>query len=166
MKRNDYELREVYSFETIEDFWHMYNNLYSVSEIISNTDYLLFKKGIRPEWEDPENKLGGKWVVTMPIEDDLEEDCENAWLQLILHLISGQFPREQRAVINGIVFSIRDKHYRISVWTSVSKETALLQQIGLKLRDITQIDTQYRFGFQEHQKAIKHDLDNQNFLEV
>ena len=95
MRRNDYDLREVYSFETvsvlslsivdsffhiqIEDFWHMYNNLYSVSEIISNTDYLLFKKGIRPEWEDPENKHGGKWVVTMPIEDDLEEDCENAW---------------------------------------------------------------------------------------
>ena len=94
MKRNDYDLREVYSFETIEDFWHMYNNLYSVSEIISNTDYLLFKKGIRPEWEDPENKMGGKWVVTMPIEDDLEEDCENAWLQLILHLISGQFTKE------------------------------------------------------------------------
>lgn len=100
----------------------MYNNLYSVSEIISNTDYLLFKKGIRPEWEDPENKNGGKWVITMPIEDDLEEDSENAWLQLILHLISGQLPKEQRDVINGIVFSIRDKHMRLSIWISVSKE--------------------------------------------
>lgn len=122
LRRNDYDLREVYSFETIEDFWHMYNNLYSVSEIISNTDYLLFKKGIRPEWEDPENKNGGKWVITMPIEDDLEEDSENAWLQLILHLISGQLPKEQRDVINGIVFSIRDKHMRLSIWISVSKE--------------------------------------------
>ena len=150
MKRNDYDLREVYSFETIEDFWHMYNNLYSVSEIISNTDYLLFKKGIRPEWEDPENKLGGKWVVTMPIEDDLEEDSERAWLNLILHLIAGQFPRDQLAVINGLVFSIRDKHMRISIWTSVSKETALLQAIGHRLREISQIDPQYRFGFQEH----------------
>ena len=81
-------------FRQIEDFWHMYNNLYSVSEIISNTDYLLFKKGIRPEWEDPENKHGGKWVITMPIEDDIEEEVEHAWLQLILHLISGQFPKE------------------------------------------------------------------------
>jgi translation initiation factor 4E len=144
----------------------MYNNMYSVSEIISNTDYLLFKKGIRPEWEDPENKHGGKWVITMPIEDDLEEDCERAWLQLILHVISGQFTKEQRAVINGIVFSIRDKHFRLSVWVSVSKEIALLQGIGYRLREITQLDPQYRFGFQEHQKAIKHDLDNQNFLEV
>ena len=68
----------------------MYNNIYGVSEVISNTDYLLFKKGVRPEWEDPANKLGGKWVVTMSIEDDMEEDCEKAWLNLILHLISGQ----------------------------------------------------------------------------
>ena len=166
MRRNDYDLREVYSFETIEDFWHMYNNLYSVSEIISNTDYLLFKKGIRPEWEDPQNKHGGKWVVTMPIEDDLEEDCENAWCQLILHLISGQFEKAQHEVINGVVFSIRDKHFRISIWCSVSKEIALLQEIGYRLRQITQLDYQYRFGFQEHQKAIKHDLDNENFLEV
>jgi len=112
----------------------MYNNLYSVSEIISNTDYLLFKKGIRPEWEDPENKNGGKWVITMPIEDDLEEDCERAWLQLILHLISGQLPKEQRDVINGIVFSIRYKHMRLSIWISVSKEINLLQAIGVKLR--------------------------------
>ena len=118
----------------------MYNNLYSVSEIISNTDYLLFKKGIRPEWEDPMNKTGGKWVITLPIQDDLEEDCEKAWLQLILHLISGQFPKEQRDVINGVVFSIRDKHFRISIWCSVAKETALLQQIGYSLRTITELD--------------------------
>lgn len=144
----------------------MYNNLYPVSMIISNTDYLLFKKGIRPEWEDPANKNGGKWVVTMPIEDDLEEDCEAAWLNLMLHLISGQFPREQRDVINGIIFSIRDKHLRISCWCSVSKEIALLQAIGYKLREISKLESHYKFGFQEHQKAIKHDLDNQNFLEV
>ena len=109
VRKNEYELREVYSFETvrqtftlindcvqIEDFWRMYNNIYGVTEVISNTDYLLFKKGVRPEWEDPANKLGGKWVVTLPIADDKEEDCEKAWLNLILHLISGQFTKEQR----------------------------------------------------------------------
>ena len=62
----------------------------------------------------------------MPIEDDLEEDCENAWCQLILHLISGQFEKAQHEVINGVVFSIRDKHFRLSIWCSVSKEIALL----------------------------------------
>ena len=64
---NEYVLHEVFSFGTvryydvklwlkIEDFWKMYNNTYQVSDLIANTDYLMFKKGIRPEWEDPHNK--------------------------------------------------------------------------------------------------------------
>lgn len=125
----------------------MYNNVYCVSEVISNTDYLLFKKGIRPEWEDPANKLGGKWVVTMSIEDDMEEDCEKAWLNLILHLISGQMSKEMRQVINGIVFSIRDKHLRLAVWCSVSKDNNLLMEIGKRLKTICQLEDNYKFGF-------------------
>tara|TARA_B110000305_G_C18913044_1_gene391575 strand:- start:120 stop:284 length:165 start_codon:yes stop_codon:yes gene_type:complete len=53
----------------------MFQNIYSVEEIMPNTDYMLFKKGIRPEWEDPNNRAGGKWVVTLPIEEDMEEEC-------------------------------------------------------------------------------------------
>ena len=144
----------------------MFNNVYGVSQVISNTDYLLFKKGVRPEWEDPANKLGGKWVVTLPIADDLEEDCEKAWLNLILHLISGQFTKSQRQVINGIVFSMRDRHLRISVWCSISKDKELLRSIGVKIKQISDFDPKYKFGYQEHQKALKHDLDNQMFLEI
>ena len=54
----------------------MYNNIYKVEEIMPNTDYMMFKKGIRPEWEDPSNRDGGKWVVTLPIEEDMEEECD------------------------------------------------------------------------------------------
>jgi len=138
----------------------MYNNIYTVNQVISNTDYLLFKKGIRPEWEDPANKLGGKWVVTIPTADDMEEDCDKAWLQLILHLIGGQLTRELRTVINGVVFSVRDKHLRISIWCSVSKDVKLLRTLGMKIKEICSMDKKYKFGFQEHQKALKHDLDN------
>ena len=112
----------------------MYNNTYGVSQVISNTDYLLFKKGVRPEWEDPANKQGGKWVVTLPIADDMEEDCDDAWLQLILNLLAGQFPKEQRDVINGIVFSVRDKHLRISIWTACLKTRRCSARLESKSR--------------------------------
>ena len=82
-KKGDYQayvLHEVFTFGTVEDFWRMYNNTYTISELLSSTDYLIFKKGIRPEWEDPANRDGGKWVVTVKIEDDMEEEVDNAWL--------------------------------------------------------------------------------------
>ena len=72
VRHYEYVLHEVFTFNTLEDFWRMYNNTYQTSEVISNTDYLMFKKHIKPEWEDPANKAGGKWVITLPIEDDFE----------------------------------------------------------------------------------------------
>ena len=80
VRYNEYVLHEVFTFGSVEEFWQMYNNSYSIADMISNTDYLIFKKGIRPEWEDPANKEGGKWVVTLPIEDDIQEECDRAWL--------------------------------------------------------------------------------------
>ena len=114
----------------------MYNNTYMISEIIPNTDYLLFKKGIRPEWEDPHNNQGGKWVVTLPIEEDMEEECDYAWLHLLMNLVGGHFEEEINEIINGIIFSIRDKHYRISLWCKDNNNIPKLRRIGLKLKDV------------------------------
>ena len=142
----------------------MYNNTYSISEVISNTDYLIFKKGIRPEWEDPANKEGGKWVVTLPIEDDMEEEVDKAWLQLLLHVIGGVFEKKERDIVNGMIFSIRDKHLRISLWCNSSTENESLLTIGKKFKQLSNLDEKYKFGYQIHRKALKHDLDNQNYL--
>ena len=142
----------------------MYNNTYTISEVISNTDYLIFKKGVRPEWEDPANKNGGKWVVTLPIEDDMEEECDRAWLQILLYVIGGLFSKEERDTINGMIFSIRDKHLRISLWCNNSTDKELLTKVGKKMKELSNFDSKYSFGYQIHQKALKHDLDNQNFI--
>ena len=146
----------------------MFQNTFSVREVISNTDFLIFKKGIRPEWEDPANKNGGKWVVTMPIEDAMEEECEKAWLNLLLTLIGGLFEYDHRKVINGVVFSIRDKHLRLSLWLSVGDDESipLIRKIGLKMKEICRLDGKLKYGYQVHQKALKHDLDNQNLIVV
>ena len=142
----------------------MYNNTYSISEVISNTDYLIFKKGIRPEWEDPANKQGGKWVVTLPIEDDMEEEVDKAWLQLLLHVTGGVFEKKERDIVNGMIFSIRDKHLRISLWCNSSTENESLLIIGKKFKQLSNLDEKYKFGFQIHEKALSHKLDNQNYL--
>ena len=125
----------------------MYNNTYSINEVISNTDYLIFKKGIRPEWEDPANKDGGKWVVTLPIEDDMVEECDRAWLQILLYVIGGLFSKEERDTINGMIFSIRDKHLRISLWCNNSTNKELITKIGKQMMQLANFDSKYSFGY-------------------
>mmetsp|Transcript_43342 Transcript_43342/g.31645 ORF Transcript_43342/g.31645 Transcript_43342/m.31645 type:complete len:151 (+) Transcript_43342:176-628(+) len=143
---NEYVLHEVFTFGTVEDFWRMYNNTYPISDLIANTDYLLFKKGIRPEWEDPHNKQGGKWVVTLPIEEDMEEECSNSWMKLMVHMIGGLFNEEVNELINGAIFSIRDKHQRISLWCKDNNNIPKLRRIGNKLKEICEF-TKFKFGY-------------------
>lgn len=65
----DEQLTEVLSFDTVEAFWgyvlkfeiscmvlipqySLYNHIVPPSHIAANSNYYLFKKGIRPAWED------------------------------------------------------------------------------------------------------------------
>jgi translation initiation factor 4E len=144
----------------------MYNNVYSVSEIIPNTDYLMFRKGIRPEWEDPRNKKGGKWVVTLPIEEDMEEEADQAWGELCMHMIGGLFPEDCYDLINGAIFSVREKHWRITLWCNDNNNIPKLRRIGNKFKELCAFPSKFLFVYQVHEKAIKHNLDNEAFLKL
>lgn len=165
-RQNEYILHEVYSFNTIEDFWSMYNNKYSVEELMPNTDYMLFKKGIRPEWEDPQNRDGGKWVVTLPIEEDMEKEVSEAWVMSLVSLVSGQLDPKDNEIICGIVLSVREKHLRLSLWCSDSKAEQQLKLVGRKFKTWCGFSEKFKFGFQLHEKALKHDLDNATFVDI
>ena len=40
-------MNEIASFDTVEDFWSLYNHIKSASEIGIGSDYNLFKQGIK-----------------------------------------------------------------------------------------------------------------------
>ncbi|RUS31191.1 translation initiation factor eIF 4e-like domain-containing protein [Jimgerdemannia flammicorona] len=75
-------LKELVTFDCVEDFWGVYNNIVKVSELQLNSNYHLFKRGIRPEWEDPANEKGGKWVIQFP-RTKTGEDINNLWLYTV-----------------------------------------------------------------------------------
>ena len=134
--------------------------------IVANTDYLLFKEGIKPEWEDPKNGDGGKWVITLPRDLKMEEECEYAWMHIIYMMIGANIEKELYDIINGIIFSIRDKHHRISLWLSDNSEPTLLKRIGDKVREVSNFDKKHALEYQVHKKAIQHNLDNEAFLKA
>ena len=60
------------------------------------------------------------------------------------------FGKKERDMINGMIFSIRDKHLRISLWCDSSTDKETLTIIGEKFREISQLDKRYQFGYQIH----------------
>ncbi|KAF8468147.1 translation initiation factor eIF 4e-like domain-containing protein [Kalaharituber pfeilii] len=114
-KFQDYEksTQKIASFSTIEEFWTIYTHLRRPSSLPHVSDYHFFKKGIRPVWEDQENKNGGKWIIRLK-----KGVSTRYWEDLLLAIVGDQFS-EAGEDLCGAVLSIRSNEDVLSVWTKV-----------------------------------------------
>lgn len=129
----------------------------------SNTDFYFFKDYIKPQWEHPKNKKGGRWIYDIGWEYDkhreISSHTENIWLNLvrfiykILSIIGNHF-KECEYFITGVVLSIRHYNNKISIWTTnCDKETILT--IGKCFKENCKLDTNEKIHYQMHQTNPK-----------
>jgi len=114
-KYSDYEKSTIplASFSSVEAFWTVYAHLKRPSALPSVSDYHIFKKGIRPVWEDEENKRGGKWIVRLK-----KGVSDRYWEDLLLAIVGDQFAEAGEEVC-GAVLSVRSGEDVLSVWTRI-----------------------------------------------
>ncbi|KAG6831431.1 hypothetical protein H0H92_010644 [Tricholoma furcatifolium] len=126
----DYEagLTVVGEFDTVEEYCRYFNWLKPPSKLERNSNYHLFKSGIKPMWEDEANANGGKWVLTMKNNPALLDRC---WSWLTMALVGEEL--EDGDEICGAVVSLRSKVDRIQVWTRSKDDVEKLNTIGKKL---------------------------------
>ncbi len=99
------DIRKVVSFDAVEEFWGLYNNIVPPSQLPGKANYYLFKvshcffasgveheigadmeqDGIMPAWEDPHNKNGGKWSIQVP-RDKTKAVIDKMWLYTVSRL--------------------------------------------------------------------------------
>lgn len=83
----DDQLKNLGTFQTAEEFWSVFNNIKPSSGLALNSNYHLFKEGVQPMWEDPANKEGGKFVLTLPKQDAKMGKGDEWWLYTVLAVI-------------------------------------------------------------------------------
>ncbi|KAH0581835.1 hypothetical protein H2248_011513 [Termitomyces sp. 'cryptogamus'] len=137
---NEYEagLTVIGEFDTVESFCRYFNWLKPPSKLERNSNYHLFKSGIKPMWEDEANANGGKWVLTMRNNSTLLDRC---WSWLTMALVGEEL--EDGDEICGAVVSLRSKVDRIQVWTRSKDDVEKLNAIGKRfvaLLDVSQED--------------------------
>lgn len=114
-KYSDYEKSTVplASISSVESFWGTYSHLKRPSLLPTVSDYHIFKKGIRPVWEDEANKRGGKWIVRLK-----KGVADRYWEDLLLAMVGDQFA-EAGDEVCGAVLSVRGGEDVLSVWTRI-----------------------------------------------
>ncbi|KAK5166427.1 uncharacterized protein LTR77_007970 [Saxophila tyrrhenica] len=112
-KNSDYEksMKPLCRIDTAQSFWAVYSHLKRPSALPTVSDYHFFKDGIRPVWEDDENKHGGKWIMRLK-----KGVADRYWEDLLLAMIGDQFAEASEEVC-GAVVSVRSGEDVFSIWT-------------------------------------------------
>lgn len=97
----------------MESFWTVYSHLKRPSLLPVVSDYHIFKKGIRPVWEDEANKRGGKWIIRLK-----KGVADRYWEDLLLAIVGDQFA-EAGDEVCGTVLSVRSGEDVLSIWTRI-----------------------------------------------
>ncbi|KAI0067719.1 eukaryotic translation initiation factor 4E class I [Artomyces pyxidatus] len=122
------DIKRVISFDSVEEFWGLYNNIVPPSQLPQKANYYLFKEGIIPAWEDEANKLGGKWSIQLP-KDKNRSNVDKMWLYTMLAAIGETFdpfltdpdaPPGSPSLVTGVIVSTRPQFYRLSIWTRLA----------------------------------------------
>lgn len=107
----DYEnqLRKVGDFHTAEDFWGFYQHIRRPDSLPKGCEFFLFKSGIKPAWEHPDNKGGGRFVLHIK-----KLFANKTWEDMLIALITST---KNEGDINGVVINVRSWEILLSVWT-------------------------------------------------
>ncbi|XP_071543316.1 eukaryotic translation initiation factor 4E isoform X2 [Panulirus ornatus] len=139
---------EIASFNTVEDFWALYNHIEPASRLKLGCDYSMFKQGIKPMWEDEHNCRGGRWLINLNKQQRASE-LDNFWLEVLLLMIGEAFDEHSDEVC-GAVVNVRSKGDKIGVWTADAKKSESILKTGHILKERLNIPRHVSIGFQAH----------------
>jgi len=143
--------KAVIDFSTVEDFWALYNHIEEVDKLNVGCDYSLFKRGVKPMWEDEHNRGGGRWVISLDKQQRYKE-LSKFWLEIMLLMIGEAFGEDNGKCVNGAVASVRNKGDRIAIWLgSDSRNAEAVQKIGRKIKDSLEIPPKIKISFETHE---------------
>jgi translation initiation factor 4E len=112
-KNNDWEksIQAVWKLSLANDLWKVYRKMMRPSKLQPVSDYHVFKEGIRPVWEDEENKRGGKWIMRVK-----KGVADHYWEWLLMAIVGNEFGDAGDEVC-GLVVSVRSGEDVFSIWT-------------------------------------------------
>lgn len=146
---DDWNHRLVYvtTFDTIKGFWAVYQHMKLPSHLPQGCDYMIFRSGIVPCWENDDNINGGRWMCELD-RAVRNEQLDAKWLETLLAIVGEQLD-DSNGQINGAVVQSRKKIDRISIWTRDCENDYETKNIGHRYHALIKSDNGLKFQTHE-----------------
>ncbi|KAJ3213746.1 Eukaryotic translation initiation factor 4E type 2 [Clydaea vesicula] len=115
------------------------------------TDLVLFKKGLKPIWED--SPQGGKWIIRLK-----KGIASRYWENLLLALIGDQFKVGEE--ICGAVISVRQTEDILSLWNKDATNKDVTYKIKETLKVVLDLPEKISMEYKAHNSSL---ADNSSF---
>ncbi|XP_043686261.1 eukaryotic translation initiation factor 4E type 3-like isoform X1 [Vespula pensylvanica] len=148
-------LKKIYTVNTVQSFWAVFNNIPNAAEIQVRYSYHLMRDGRYPIWEEPINQKGGTWRLKCH-----KIDTAKIWQEVVLAAIGEQFAEcvAEGDEVCGVTVSIRDREDLIQVFlfsfiwnvnAALASKATILQRVHVLLPEVNFL-TEFYKAHQSH----------------
>ena len=146
-KEYEVQVKKIAEFDSIEDFWGIFQHLRKPDSCRAGIEYFMFKEPIKPMWEDENNKNGGR--ISIKLRKDYTTII---WEEMIFALIGGILPKQMKEEINGIVVTSRKEYNTLQIWFK-TYETQIITDLEQCIRDILVIPQEVNLEIKQFNKS-------------
>lgn len=159
----DYRQLTPTSFDTVEDFWAIFNHLHPLNSLDFGNIYSVFREGILPVWEHAANEKGYSIVVYVN-KANAPEYISRIYELSLLTLIGNNL--QCSSIINGCTFERKSGGNKIVFWMGDTPEThtarkqqmvQVLSSMGAQQQEVTFCDANERIDWKD-QKFVSFKL--------
>ncbi|PLB43665.1 putative translation initiation factor eIF4E [Aspergillus steynii IBT 23096] len=131
----DYENRLYVLHEDVADiatFYRVYNN-YPWNKVRLRDTVHIFRKGVRPVWEDPENLKGGCWRFRVP-----KSKAQAFFHEIAILCMANEFQavlEKEHDHVLGVSTSVRFNSHLISVWNKLGSNEKSIKVLERTILD-------------------------------